>query len=329
MVGLGLIGFILGVRALSWGLRRLAGAALIRAFAYLNRHPIGAFWGAVVITAAWHSSSATTIMVVGLAESGMMGTATAIAAILGANLGTTATSQLFSLSLEGFSPFAIVLGLFCIVFSKLPLLNDVCGQRRLGGIGVALAGFGLLFTGLDLVARTAEALATKDWFVEILKVKAGKPVAGIAYGALGTMMIQSSTLLVGLVMSLASQGAVTLAGAIHLVLGSNIGTAIPTLVAGLALSRTGRQMAYVNLCFNVLGVALFLPWLAPFTELVRGTAPEAARQVANAHGLFNLITALLGLPFVSLWARLLDDAGGVGRKAAVPGRTIPKGRKCG
>jgi phosphate:Na+ symporter len=195
------------------------------------------------------------------------------------------------------------------------------------GAGVALAGFGLLFTGLDLISRSAEVFRTQEWFTRLLLRDANRPVAGILYGAFATMLIQSSTLLVGLVMSFADQGAVTLQGAVHLVLGSNIGTAIPTLVAGLALGPTGRRMAYVNLLFNLFGVLLFLPWLKPFVDFVASTSPVPIRQVANSHGLFNLLTAVVGLPLVGPWSRRLDRSLPPSRRPYVTGRTILKGRK--
>lgn len=330
-VALGLLAFVLGMRALTSGLRHLAGPSLEMLFAYLNRRPITAFLSAVLVTAALHSSSATTIMVVGMVEAGVMGTAPAIAAIIGANLGTTATSQLFALSLEDISPAIVALGLGCLLVARLVRVAPG-GERRSNrwfhGAGLALTGFGLLFAGLAVIGQGAGLLRSGELASRLLLARAGRVGPGILAGALATTLIQSSTLMVGLVMSLADRGAITLPGAIHLVLGSNIGTAVPTLLAGLALGRVARRMAFVNLLFNVFGVLLFLPWLPAFSRLAAASAETVARQVANSHGLFNLLTTLLALPFVGLWAHLLDAKSvGPGRKPRPTGRIISRFRK--
>lgn len=289
---LGLVLFFLGLLWLNQSLRFLAGQ---RAQAVLTRFtatPARAFVAGTLLTAVLQSSGAVTATTVALVDAGLLDLAAATAVILGANVGTTLTVQLFALR-----PGNLVWVLLAIGAVGLPL------RRRWAAVPAAL---GLLFLGLEGMERSLAPLALSP-ALESLVAAAGSPLAAVGLGAAGSALLQSGSVLIAIVLTLARQGAVTLPAAVGLTLGSNVGTCVTALLAATQSGRAGRLAAYTHLLFNLAGVLaalLVYPW---FLAVVGLTSQDPGRQIANAQTLFNVATALAALPLARPWARLWEE----------------------
>ncbi|BCV24999.1 hypothetical protein kuro4_17720 [Gelria sp. Kuro-4] len=241
------------------------------------------------------SSSATTVMVVGLVDAGLLRLREAIGVILGANIGTTVTAQLVALDLDYVVIPAGAVGLVLLEAGRQE------GARNLGRL---LVGLGLIFGGLGIMSRNLVGLSQNAFFLSLLTNLGRRPPAAIAAAALVTGVMQSSSAVTGMIIALADAGLLQLPEAVALVLGSNIGTTATALLAGLAAGVNGRRAALVHLLFNVLGVTVLMPFLPQFVRLVAFTSPDLARQIANAHTLFNLMSVALFLPWVGVLEHL-------------------------
>ncbi|HHW14718.1 MAG TPA: Na/Pi cotransporter family protein, partial [Firmicutes bacterium] len=237
-----------------------------------------------------------TVAVVGLVEAGVIGFPAAIGAVLGANVGTTATAQLMAFSTGALGWLGVGLGIALLA----------AGRPKARAAGQALLGLGLVFLGLETLGTAFGREELPAWLPGWLSQVAEGPVEGVLAGTVFTGLIQSSTLFIGLVMSLAAQNLIGLAGAVHLVLGGNIGSCLPGVLAGAASGRAGFWAGLVNLGFNVAGVAAVLPFVGPLAGALASTGGSLPRQVANAHALFNLVTALAALPLAGPVGRWLE-----------------------
>ena len=298
---LGLLGglalFLYGMQMMSVGLEATAGNKLKVILEKITSNRIvGVFMGAV-ITAIIQSSSATTVMVVGFVNSGMMTLRQAVWIIMGANIGTTITGQLIALDMGEIAPLIAFAGVALVVFLK---------NEKLHHIGEILAGLGILFIGMDMMGSAMKPLADNEAFVGILS-KFENPILGIAAGTGFTALIQSSSASVGILQALAKNGVVTLAQAAFVLFGQNIGTCVTALLASVGASRNARRATLVHIMFNVIGTCVFtvlclvtplISWVADFTP---GNAPQ---QIANLHTLFNLLTTALLLPLGGYLAKL-------------------------
>jgi phosphate:Na+ symporter len=282
---------------------------------------LAAWLAGAVAAALLHSSGLVTVAVVGLVEAGALGFPAALGAVLGANVGTTVTAQVLSLSTKS-AGWGLCLGGACLWVASLGLRGHGGG---LDGIGRALGGAGLLFLGLEAIGDGFAGVP--GWVPGWLAAVAGRPILGTLAGAALTGVLQSSTVFIGLVMGLAGQGLLGLEGAVHLVLGGNIGSCVPGVVAGAAAGLAGWWVGLINLAFNVAGAALVLPFTPLFVRVVEGTAGAITRQVANAHALFNLVTGVAALPLawpVGRWLestirRAAENGTGNPRAPGVPG----------
>ncbi|MGE5507073.1 MAG: Na/Pi cotransporter family protein [Chitinophagales bacterium] len=290
-LGGGLGAFLGGLWLLRGGLAALGAGTAQRSLLHYGDNPALAWLVGAGFAALLHSSGLVTVSVVGLVQGGFLGFKGAIGAVLGANVGTTATAQLMGFSSAAAGWAALGGG------ALLWLAGEAAGSRRawLRSAGSALGGCGLVFLGLEWVGR-AFAGDVPGWGTAWMARSAGRPVAGVLAGAALTALVQSSTVFIGVVMKLAAEGGIGLLGAVHLVLGGNIGSCLPSVVAGVLAGRAGRWAGLVNLIFNVAGVAAVLPFLPRLEGWLAASAGGAARQVANAHGLFNLVTAVAALP---------------------------------
>ncbi|MDI6870061.1 MAG: Na/Pi symporter [Bacillota bacterium] len=307
VVGIG--AFLVGIRSLTAGLERLGGRAVRRSLGRYGQDPALAWLLGAGAAALLHSSGVVTVAVVSLVEAGAVGFPAAIGAVLGANVGTTATAQLMSFSTTTLGWLAAVAG-GALLAGHRSLFRRV---PKAGAAGQALLGVGLVFLGLEALGGACGS-GIPAWLPGWLSQVADRPVVGVLAGTVFTGLVQSSTLFIGLVMNLAAQGLLTLTGAIHLVLGGNIGSCLPGLLAGVAAGRAGRWAGLVNLVFNVAGAAAVLPFVPGLANLVAATSPSFARQVANAHALFNLATAAAALPLAWPVGRWLEK--GIAAKAA-------------
>ena len=298
---LGLLGglalFLYGMQMMSTGLEAAAGnkMKLILEKITANRF-VGVLVGAL-ITAVIQSSSATTVMVVGFVNSGMMTLRQAVWIIMGANIGTTITGQLIALDVGAMAPLLAFLGVAPIVFMK---------NEKLHHIGEIVAGLGVLFIGMDMMSAAMKPLANVPEFVGLL-TKFENPVLGILAGTVFTALIQSSSASVGILQALANSGAISLSSAAFVLFGQNIGTCVTALLASVGASRNAKRTTIIHISFNVFGTIIFtvLCLATPVILMVEGWSPgDVSKQIANLHTTFNIVTTCMLLPIGTLLPKL-------------------------
>lgn len=293
----GLALFLYGMQMMSTGLEVAAGNKMRVILEKLTANRfVGVLVGAV-ITAIIQSSSATTVMVVGFVNSGMMTLNQAIWIIMGANIGTTITGQLIALDVSEIAPLVAFLGVVAIVFLK---------NEKVKHVGEILAGIGVLFIGMDMMGSAMKPLADSESFVSIL-TKFENPLIGIVAGAIFTALIQSSSASVGILQTLAGSGVIGLQGAAFVLFGQNIGTCITAFLASVGTSRNAKRTTLIHIMFNVFGTVVFtiLCLATPIILMVEGWTPgNAPAQIANMHTMFNVVTTLLLLPVGTLLGKL-------------------------
>lgn len=292
----GLALFLHGMQMMSSGLEAVAGS---RMKSILERLTANRFLGVLVgalITAAVQSSSATTVMVVGFVNAGMMTLNQAVWLIMGANVGTTVTGLLIALDVGALAPVAAFAGVFLMVFVK---------RARLQHIGQILAGLGILFIGMDTMSAAMEPLRDLPAFLRLMSTLSN-PLLGILFGAAFTALIQSSSASVGILQTLAASGTIQFSGAVFILFGQNIGTCVTAVLASMGASRNAKRTTCIHLMFNVIGTVFFtvLVLAFPVTALIEAAIPGPKAEIAAMHTLFNLTTTLLLLPLGNALARL-------------------------
>ena len=300
---LGLLGglalFLYGMQMMSNGLEDAAGN---RMKSILEKLTANRFLGVAVgagITAVIQSSSATTVMVVGFVNSGMMTLNQAVWIIMGANIGTTITGQLIALDVGMVAPLFAFIGVAMIVFLKNPKAHH---------IGKILAGLGVLFIGMDMMGEAMYPLRESEAFISLM-TKFSNPLLGILAGAAFTAIIQSSSASVGILQALASGGLIPFSSSVYVLFGQNIGTCITAVLASIGTSRSAKRTTIIHLMFNVIGTTVFtiLCICTPVEDLIASLTPGApAAQIANMHTTFNIVTTCLLLPFGNLMAKAAE-----------------------
>lgn len=300
---LGLLGglalFLYGMQMMSDGLEEAAGNRMKK---ILEKLTANRFLGVLVgagITAVIQSSSATTVMVVGFVNSGMMTLRQAVWIIMGANIGTTITGQLVALDVGMFAPMIAFLGVAMIVFLKSPKIHH---------IGKILAGFGVLFIGMEMMGGAMEPLRESEAFVSLM-TKFSNPLLGILAGAAFTAIIQSSSASVGILQALAIAGVVDFPSAVFVLFGQNIGTCITAVLASIGTSKSAKRTTIIHLSFNIIGTVIFTTacLLLPVTDWVSMITPDSpAAQIANMHTIFNITTTVLLIPFGNYLAKFAE-----------------------
>ena len=301
----GLALFLYGMNMMSNGLEMAAGDKMKTILEKLTSNRIlGVLVGALV-TAIIQSSSATTVMVVGFVNSGLMSLTSAVWVIMGANIGTTITGQLIAIDITAIAPLIAFIGVAMIVFFK---------SQKLDAIGSVIGGLGILFIGMETMSNAMVPLRTMPEFVGLIS-KFQNPFIGILVGALFTALIQSSSASVGILQALAKSGVMTLSSSIYVLFGQNIGTCITSVLASIGTSKNAKRTTIIHLSFNIIGTVLFvtISMLFPFADLVQSLTPSnVAAQIANVHTIFNVTTTLLLLPIgtklVDLACRILPDS---------------------
>ena len=301
----GLALFLYGMNMMSNGLEMAAGDKMKTILEKLTSNRIlGVLVGALV-TAIIQSSSATTVMVVGFVNSGLMSLTSAVWVIMGANIGTTITGQLIAIDITAIAPLIAFIGVAMIVFFK---------SQKLDAIGGVIGGLGILFIGMETMSSAMVPLRTMPEFVGLIS-KFQNPFIGILVGALFTALIQSSSASVGILQALAKSGVMTLSSSIYVLFGQNIGTCITSVLASIGTSKNAKRTTVIHLSFNIIGTVLFvtISMLFPFADLVQSLTPSnVAAQIANVHTIFNVTTTLLLLPIgtklVDLACRILPDS---------------------
>ncbi|MGH7319179.1 MAG: Na/Pi cotransporter family protein [Candidatus Rokuibacteriota bacterium] len=285
-----------GMQLAGEGLQRAAGARLRQILTHLTGNRISALLTGAGVTALVQSSTATTVMLIGFVQAGLLSLHQAMGIILGADVGTTFTVQLLAFKIYDYALLLVGLGFSVLLFAKRGLLKD---------LGQAVLGFGLIFLGLKLMIEGMEPLKASPLVAQALLAFAESPILGITAAAGFSAIVHSSAATIGLAIALASHGLLPLAGAVPLVLGANIGTCATALAASVGSSTEARRVAVAHIGFKLLGVAVVLPVLEPFVSLAAASAADPARQIANAHTFFNVGISLLFLPFPGLAARLI------------------------
>ena len=298
---LGLLGglalFLYGMQMMSTNLEAVAGNRMKQ---ILERLTANRFLGVLVgagITAIIQSSSATTVMVVGFVNSGLMTLNQAIWIIMGANIGTTITGQLIALDIGALAPLIAFVGVVPIVFFK---------NKKAQHIGGIIAGIGVLFIGMGMMSDSMMPLRDSEGFVRFM-TQFSNPILGILAGAAFTAVIQSSSASVGILQALAKSGVVTLDSAVYVLFGQNIGTCITAVLASIGTTRNAKRATIIHLSFNIIGTIIFVGacQLLPFVDWMTELAPgDPVAQIANVHTIFNITTTVLLLPFGTQLARL-------------------------
>lgn len=285
----GLALFLLGMKMMSDGLEKAAGNKMKKILEKLTTNRfLGVAVGAA-ITAVIQSSSATTVMVVGFVNSGLMTLRQAIWVIMGANIGTTITGQLIALDVGVIAPLFAIVGVVFIVFLK---------SKKLYHIGHIIGGLGVLFVGMEMMSGSMVGLRDSKLFMDTV-TNLSNPLLGIAVGAIFTAIIQSSSASVGILQALSMSGAITLKNSVYVLFGQNIGTCITAVLASIGTTRNAKRTTIIHLMFNVIGTVIFtcICLVLPFTDWIVSITPNnSAAQIANVHTIFNIVTTLLLLP---------------------------------
>ncbi len=293
----GLALFLYGMQMMSSGLEAAAGNRMKRILEKLTSNRILGVLVGAGITAVIQSSSATTVMVVGFVNSGMMTLRQAVWIIMGANIGTTITGQLIALDVGEIAPLMAFIGVALVVFIKKPTV------RYWGQI---VAGLGILFLGMNMMSDSMLPLRESEAFIGLM-TQFSNPLLGILAGTVFTALIQSSSASVGILQTLAKSGLIGLDSAVYVLFGQNIGTCITAVLASIGTSRNAKRTTIIHLLFNIIGTTLFtvVCMCTPLTSWVAGWTPDnPSAQIANMHTLFNVVTTLLLLPFGSYLASL-------------------------
>ena len=301
----GLALFLYGMETMGKGLEKLSGGRLERILEKLTSNPIKAVLLGAGVTAIIQSSSATTVMVVGFVNSGIMKLTQAVGIIMGANIGTTVTSWLLSLTgIESgnffvqllkptsFSPVLALIGVCFIMFSKKEKKKDA---------GTIMIGFAILMTGMETMSGAVKPLANVPEFTGILTMFSN-PVLGMIAGAVLTAIIQSSSASVGILQALCATGAVNFSTALPIIMGQNIGTCVTAMLSGIGATKNAKRAALVHLYFNIIGTVIFMIVFYTINAVVhfsfRGTA-ASAMGIAVIHSSFNIAATIMLLPFGS------------------------------
>lgn len=294
--GLGM--FLYGMKLMGDGLENATGEKLKGILEKVTGNKfMGVLVGAIV-TAIIQSSSATTVMVVGFVNAGLMNLMQAAGVIMGANIGTTITAQMVSFKLEHIAPIFVAIGSFIILFSK---------NKKKKELASILLGFGLLFMGMGMMSVAMKPVTESSAFQEVIVVIGGNRFLGLLAGLGMTALVQSSSATTVILIALASTGAISLNVALPIILGCNIGTCVTALLSSIGTSKNARKAALIHLLFNVIGTLIFLPFIDQLVQLVQYISPEGIqRQVANAHTVFNIVATLIMLPLTKYLIAIVE-----------------------
>lgn len=300
--GLGM--FLYGMNVMADGLQKSAGSKMKQLLGFLtNNRLLGIIVGALV-TAIIQSSSATTVMVVGFVNAGIIELTQAVGVIMGANIGTTITSWLVSMNELGnifrpefFAPLVIGIGVFFTMFAK---------SDRKKNIAEIAVGFGVLFIGLSFMSGSIAPYKDAPIFSEAFRVLGGNPLLGILVGTVVTGIIQSSSASVGILQTLAMNGVVNWNAAIFITLGQNIGTCVTALLSSLGANRTAKRAAVIHLLFNVIGAIIFgfIMFFVFTFNREWANASITSFEISIFHSIFNIAVTILLFPFANLLVKL-------------------------
>ena len=288
--GLGL--FLYGMKLMGDGLENAAGDSLKSILEKVTSNPIMAVLIGTVVTAVIQSSSATTVMVVGFVNAGLMNLYQAAGIIMGANIGTTITAQLISFKLDGIAPIFVALGVAIVMFSKAKKRKEV---------GNIILGFGILFMGMGIMSNAMKPIASSPLFKEFIIAIGNNWGLGLLAGLAMTAVLQSSSATTGIIVALATTGAISMKVALPVIFGCNIGTCVTALLSSIGTNKTARKAALIHLIFNITGTLIFIPLMGILITIVETITPgDVKRQIANAHTIFNVTNTIIMVPLIKV-----------------------------
>ncbi|WP_179106510.1 Na/Pi cotransporter family protein [Terribacillus halophilus] len=293
--GLGI--FLFGIKSMGDGLQRSAGDKLRDILDKLTTNPIMGVLAGILVTVLIQSSSGTTVITVSLVSAGFMTLRQAIGVIMGANIGTTVTAFIIGLDVGAYALPILAVGAFLLFFFK---------NKKINNLGQIFFGFGALFYGLELMSGAMKPLRSLDAFHDFTLQMSDNPILATLAGTLFTLVVQSSSATIGILQGLYSEGLVDLQAALPILFGDNLGTTITAVLASIGASIAARRAAFTHVLFNVIGAAIFLILLLPYTAVVQWMQStwdlNESMTIAFAHGTFNITNTLIQLPFVAVLA---------------------------
>lgn len=281
--------FLLGMKMMSEGLEKAAGSRLEWVLEKLTANKYMAVLVGTIVTAIIHSSSATSVILIGFVNSGLMTLSQAMWVILGANIGTTVTGQMIAFDIGRFAFIATLVGIIIVVFFR---------KEKYFRIGEIVTGIGLLFIAMDVMAYAMSPLQTSKECIHILATLKN-PWVALLVGTVFTALIQSSTASVGILQTLAMQGLVTIDMSMWIVYGQNIGTCITACLASMNSCRNAKRVMVIHILINVLGMFIFIPlcYFLPMLDWIVNLTPNTpASQIANLHTIYNIVSTIALLP---------------------------------
>lgn len=292
--GIGL--FLFGIKFMGDGLELAAGSKLKKLLEVLTSNRFLAVLVGFVVTAVIQSSSATTVMVIGFVNAGLMNLAQAVGVIMGANIGTTVTSVLIALDLTDIAPLAIFIGVILMIFFKKKMTTH---------IGQIICGFGLVFLGMSTMSSSMEPLRDFQPFQDFI-INAKNPFMGVMIGLVMTAIIQSSSATIGILQALASQNLVPIEFAVYVLFGMNIGTCVTALISTAGTKVNSKRAAVIHLLFNVFGTGIFMLISAytPYISWLKTLSDSTMVQISIAHIIFNVVSTVILFPFANVLVKL-------------------------
>ncbi|MDD2634867.1 MAG: Na/Pi symporter [Bacteroidales bacterium] len=305
----GLAMFLYGMQILSKGMQAVAGSRMRSIISKFTYNKFAALISGVVLTLMVQSSSVATVMLVGFVQAGIMSFTQTLGMLLGAGIGTTITAQLIALNITDYALFIVAAGFILMLIAK---------STKFTNIGKSILGLGLLFFGMYIMSQAMFPLRSDEKFLNLL-IKLENPFVGIIVGFVFTALIQSSAAFIGIMITIASLGFLSLEACIPLILGTNIGTGVTAILASLNSSREAKRVAFAHTLFKLIGVLIFVWWIPEFAALVKSISPHlnasdssveslantVPRQIANAHTVFSIGLTILILPFLKFYSKLI------------------------
>jgi len=295
----GLIIFLFGMERLSSSLQKVTSNRLKSVINIISKRPWTGVFAGLAITAIIQSSSATSAMMVGFVNAGLMSLRQAIGIIIGANIGTTVTAQIVSLKVSMLSYPLIIVGFLVFFLAK---------RTSLKNIGMAVLGLGLLFLGMTTMTDAFSPLKESQNFKNVMLTFGKNPFLGLALGMVTTAILQSSSATIGVLIAMAAQGLIGIEVAIPILIGDNIGTCITALIASIGTTITAKRTAFSHLMFNIFGTVIFFILLYVFrlqNFIISISGTSVPRQIANIHTIFNVVTTVILLPMVGIFEKVI------------------------
>ncbi|MGN1183241.1 MAG: Na/Pi cotransporter family protein [Faecalibacillus sp.] len=296
----GLAIFIYGIEMMSDALKSIAGTRIREYIEKYTRNLLMSILVGTIISALLHSSSAVTVISISLVRAGLMGLEQAIGITIGANIGTCITSIMIGLDIEQFAYYFVFIGVTVMFLAK---------RKKISYVGKVLAGFGLIFVGLEMMSTQLTFMAQEQWFINIMVFLGKYPWLALLGATIATAIMQSSTAIIGIVQKLYVTGVLTPAAGAAFIFGANVGTCMTALLAALGGSIATKRAAWFHVVYNALGAFIGMIFLTPFIALINSVnqmiGGGGEMYIAQAHFMFNLISTILVIPFVGQCVRLL------------------------